>query len=449
MGFPHGFPYLEMAWNVLFSAPQVIWSPALGLRFVFYWAMVFFVWTQYAKTAQMQAQLYGKPRRDPRVLTVVAAVEGLAVGLVGSYVMTFFGVSFPPDGGGLIWVLVTALALMLINARLMCFSYAGGLVSLAYLIFGWPQVSVAGLMGLVAVLHLIESLLIALNGSAAATPVYLEQDGRQVGAFYLQRSWPVPVALLLVAVLEPSQVPAGIAMPDWWPLLRVAPAILANPNALFFLHALPAALGYGDLAMTVPPRLKTRRTAANLALYSLVLLGLSVLATRWAAFVWVVALFGPLGHEFVVRLGSSQEKAGKPYFVPPGDGVMILDVVPGSTAAKLGLGPGWVITLVNGQPVLDRDRLEEALARAEETGELRLEARPPSFRQEGGGWKTGARRFRARHGGGDLLGVIPVPEPGDDMGLVMTVSSPALRLVKALRQWLTMPVKGPRGPGRK
>jgi len=434
-----GFPFYEIAKSVLTGAPQVIFDPGTGLRFVFYWSMVFFVWTQYSKTARMQAQLYGKPRRDPRAMTALAAVEGIAVGLVGSYVMSFFGVSFPPDGGGLIWVLGAAVALMLINARFMCFSYAGGLVSLSYLIFGWPKVSVASLMGLVAVLHLMESLLILLNGSAGATPVYLEQKGRQVGAFYLQRSWPVPVALLILAVLPPAQAAGGISMPGWWPLLRTSPELLANPGAVFFLHALPAALGYGDLAVTCPPRLKTRRTASNLALYSLVLLALSVGATHSAPLVWVAALFGVLGHEAVVRLGSRQEKAGSPFFVPPQTGIMALDVVPRSTAARLGLGPGWVITEVNGRPTNGRDRFEEQLHLAEQTGQLRFCARPPSF-----GPRRGAspRRFAVGFGPGEALGIIPVPEPGDDMGLVMSTSSPGLTLARKIGQGL-------KGLGRK
>jgi len=429
-----GFPFVEIAKSILANAPSVIFDPGAGLRFIFYWSMVVFVYTQYARTARLQAQLYGRPRRSPLSLTVLAAVEGIVVGLVGSYVMSFVGVAFPPDGGGLIWVLGTALVLMLINARLMCFSYAGMLVSLSYLIFGRPQVSVASLMGLVAVLHLMESLLILLNGAAAATPVYLEQRGRQVGAFYLQRSWPVPVALLILAILPPAQVPAGIAMPDWWPLLKTSPELLSNPGAIFFLYALPAALGYGDLAVTCPPRLKTRRTASNLALYSIVLLVLSVLATYHRAFVWAAALFAGLGHETVVRLGSGRERSGRPYFVPPAEGTMVLDVVPDSPAARLGLGPGWVITEVNGEPTNGRDRFEEELRFAERLGRLRFEARPPVFGRRGR--PPEVRRFSVDFGPGAVLGVIPVPETGDDMGLTMTVASPGLTVIRKISKGL-------------
>ncbi|RJQ08315.1 MAG: PDZ domain-containing protein [Bacillota bacterium] len=415
------FPLYEIARSVLGNAPQVMWNPGLGVRFVFYWAMAFFVFSQYRKTAAMQAQLYGKPRRDPLTAIMVSVLEGLGVGIVGSFVMTFFGVSFLPDGSGLMWVLGTALVLMAVNPRLMCFSYAGGLVSLSYLVLGFPDVSVPALMGLVAVLHLMESLLILFTGAAGATPVYLEHKGRQVGGFYLQRAWPVPVSLLILAVVSPADAAQGVAMPEWWPLLRTSPAILAHPGAVFFLHALPAALGYGDLAVTCPPEVKARRTARNLAVYSLVLLGLSVAATHYSALVWFTALFAPLAHEAIVRLGSSREMRGQASFVPPETGVMALDVVPGSIAARIGLGPGWVITEVGGHAVTGKVQMEEALARAGQMGALTLTARPP--------WPSRARarpepRLLTVEGFGGVLGVIPVPEPGDDMGLGFITASP-------------------------
>jgi len=432
-----GFPFIDVARSVLQNAPQVIFNPGLGdptarFRFVFYWTMVFFAYTQYRKTARMQAQLYGTPRRNPLGLTVLAGVEGLIVGLIGSYLMTFFGVSFTPDGGGLVWVLVTAFALMLLDARLMCFSYAGGLVSLSYLLLGYPKVSVPALMGLVAILHLMESLLIFLNGSAGATPVYLEQSGRPVGAFYLQRAWPVPVAILILAVVSPLQASGGIGMPDWWPLLRTSPEILAHPGAAFFIHALPAALGYSDLAVTVSPKAKTRRTALHLAAYSLVLLVLAIGATHFGVLVWVTALFSPLGHEAIVRLGSRQERRGRPYFVPVEGAVMVLDVIPRSLAHRLGLGPGWLITDINGQAVRGRDDLDQALEAAGQAGRLEFTARPPAFDRRGGQAGDGLRRFSSSFEPGAVLGVIPVPEPGDDMGLTLKTASPIRALLRKL-----------------
>lgn len=433
-----GFPFAEIARSILATALSVVWSPAVGLRLAFYWVLVAVVWGQYRRTAAMQTHLYGQAKSSPTLLTLIALAEGLAVGFAGSYLSTFFGVSFLPDGSGLLAVLLVSAGLLLVSPRLMCFSYAGGLVSLSYLIFGFPRVSVPDLMGLVAILHLMESLLILTNGWIGATPVYLERKGRPVGAFYLQRGWPVPVALLILAVVSPAEAAQGIAMPEWWPLLRTSPEILAHPGAVFFLHALPAALGYSDLAMTCPPRLKARRTSAYLAVYSVVLLLLCLMAARSRPLVWVTALFAPLGHELVVRLGNLQETRGRPFFVPPEEGVMVLDVIPGSPAAGAGLGPGWVIREVDGCPVTGRDELEAALRRAGQDGRVELLASPPEYRRRTtrrlrpASGPPASRRLRVPFGQGGVLGVIPVPEPGDDMGLVLTTASPLRNLWRRL-----------------
>ncbi len=434
------FPFLEIARSVLETAPQVAWNPATGVRFLFYWAITLLVYSQYARTARLQKELYGTVLTSPFGQTLASILQGVVVGAVGSFVMTFIGVAFLPDGGGLVWLMPTALALMLINVRLMCFSYAGGLLALSYLLFGFPKVSIPPLMALVAVLHLMESLLILLDGSAGATPVYLQRRGRTVGAFYLQRAWSVPVALLILAVISPAAAKEGIAMPDWWPVLRTAPEILAHPGAVFFPHALPAALGYGEVALTSPPGLKARRTAVNLALYSLTLLALSVAATRVPLLLWVTALFAPLGHEAVVRLENRRESAGRPYFIPPGEGLMVLDVVPGTPAERLGLGPGWVITEVGGRPVTGRAELEEALTLARASGRLYLTVRPPRPSGDSGpteegpdGWDgTRGHTFSCPFGPGSVLGVIPVPEPGDRVVVELAGAGPLGGLARRL-----------------
>ena len=60
---------------------------------------------------------------------------GFAGGLAGSFIMVVMGVSLNNIGIGYLWLL--ALALMFINPRYLCFSYAGALFPSAtyYLVF--------------------------------------------------------------------------------------------------------------------------------------------------------------------------------------------------------------------------------------------------------------------------------------------------------------------------
>ena len=81
------------------------------------------------------------------------------------------------------------------------------------------------------------------------------------------------------------------------------------------------------------------------------LLGLAVLASHLPALVVLPALFGPLGHELVVRLGSRREFADGPALTPVAEGLTVLDVFPQSGAARAGIRTGDLIRSVDGRPV--------------------------------------------------------------------------------------------------
>ena len=138
-------------------------------------------------------------------------------------------------------------------------------------------------------------------------------------------------------------------MPDWWPLIKAYPD--APQELSYVLLPVLAILGYGEIGTTASPREKTRHSAVNLFWFSLVLLGLSVVASHYSVFSILPALFSPLGHELVIMLGLRTESDGKPLYVMPYRGVMILDVLPGSQAARAGLRSEDVVISVNGVEV--------------------------------------------------------------------------------------------------
>jgi S1-C subfamily serine protease len=86
-------------------------------------------------------------------------------------------------------------------------------------------------------------------------------------------------------------------------------------------------------------------------------------AEKGTAFLGVEAAgMDELTPRFKRRLGISDEK-----------GVVVLEVMPDSPAAKAGLGHGDVITAVNGQAVEDAEQLREAVRKAGAGGQARLE----------------------------------------------------------------------------
>ncbi|MDD4801819.1 MAG: PDZ domain-containing protein [Syntrophomonas sp.] len=275
---------------------------------------------------------------------LISVAAGFLGGIPGSILLVLLGIDLAGIGISYLWI--AAIALMLIQPRFMCFAYGAGILSISNLLFGFPDIEIPMLMGLVAVLHLIESLLILVNGTYNPLPVYIMKQGQLRGGFNMQLFWPIPlVALMGIGYINPE---SGISMPEWWPLLRDS-AQLAEEQTYALLPVM-AVLGYGEISTTKTPCQTTRKSSLHLVLFSLVLLLLVVLSTRWRLFLVLAAIFSPLGHELVIWLGMRAENQA-PIYVMPQRGVRILEVLPATRAHQAGLRSGDVVLSLNGQAI--------------------------------------------------------------------------------------------------
>lgn len=318
-----------------------------GIFQPFFWLVFIFMYLQYRRSTQLQIELFGNTLYPLKDQVVDAILFSFLSGFIGSFIMVLLGISV--EGSGIEYVWMLALILMLIHPRYICFSYAGGLISLFSLAVGYPKVDVSGLMALVGILHLMESLLIWLDGYKSRMPIFTTRDdGRIVGGFSLQRFWPIPFVILTVsATTAPLHGTTSIAMPDWWPIIKS----VADGNANYMIVPAVAALGYGDISLTQIPQARTRDSAFRLMAFSAVLILLAVLSTHYSALKWVAAVFAPVAHELLILYGLRHEKEGKPAFAPVTSGVKILDVFPGSPAQAMGLKSGDTIMKINNEYV--------------------------------------------------------------------------------------------------
>jgi hypothetical protein len=345
--------YVRLILLVVRTFTQLLYSPV-------FLVIVLLVWFQYQKIQKQKEVLFNIKGEPVWRHTLTAVGSGLVGGLAGSILMVVLGISITDIGIAWIWPL--AILLMLVSPRFICFSYAGGLVSLSYLIFGYPKVDVPQIMALVALLHIVEAILILVSGHVGAIPVYTRnKKGQVIGAFNLQKFWPIPIVALATMMLPGSDA-AGIAvnMPDWWPLIKPAGKDIME-NLTYFIVPVVAALGYGDIAATSRPREKSRVSSRNLFVFSIILLGLAILASGIKETAFLAALFSPLGHEMVIWLGQRGELNGKPFYVQPERGVMVLDVLNNSPASELGLKTGDIIYHMNGLEVNSKYDFSHAL----------------------------------------------------------------------------------------
>ncbi len=346
----------------MFPFTQVI--PAILLKMLtmlvhpIFWLVVALVGLQYKRMASVKEDFFGIKAEGIWRDVAIATVFGLAGGLLGSLLMIVIGLTLTESGLMYLWPV--AILLMLINARFLCFAYAGGILALGKLLFGFPPVNIPQVLALVAILHMVESLLILVSGHLGAVPAYFkDRRGNVVGGFTLQKFWPIPIVALAV-IGAGVAVGQGINMPEWWPLLK--PGVAGDPdNLVYAMIAVVAGLGYGDLAIARKPQEKSKLSSIFLAGYSIILLVLAVGADTSPFLALVAALFSPLGHEAVIYLGRKLEFTGEPLYAPHPEGLRVLDVVPGTRAWRGGIRSGDVLVAVNGIPVKSRVQFEYAL----------------------------------------------------------------------------------------
>lgn len=390
------FPFSDIVPAVVFSLFAVFINPL-------FWLVVGLVALQYRRADRARESFFGTKTRRLWRDTGISALLGLAGGLLGSLCMVFLGLTLADSG--LVYLLPVAILLMLINFRFMCFAYAGGLLSLVSIVSGNNFINVTQVLALVAILHMVESLLILVSGHHGAVPAFFRDgQGNPVGGFTLQKFWPIPIVALAV-VGQGAAPPGGIDMPQWWPLIKPGSGIQTE-NLIYAMLPVVAGLGYGDLAIYRSPAQKARLSAFYLFLYSLALLALALLTQYYSGLALVSALFSPLGHELVIYAGRRLETQGQPAYSKSARGLALLDVLVGSPGWRAGLRPGDVLLSVRGIHVYRRADLLYALGPGSSPVEIEyLHGRPHQYQ----------RQVLPPLGPGETLGLLPVPE-GDEQG---------------------------------
>lgn len=340
------------------------------------WIFIFVMYTLYRRNTVLQRIMYGKKVKNSSIEIMASSILfGLLGGLFGSLIISAIGISFYESYNVLIVVLIS-LIFMLINQRYICFSYSGGIWTLFILLFtelvnlgvveGQSSFSkfitqravfdVSSILAMVAVMHLVESLLILVDGDKGAVPIFTKRGDKVIGAFIIQRFWIVPILVFLFTP-EVSSTAGVIATPDWWPLIK--PAIPQNiiKDVIFLISSFVILMGYSDMVTNMDVKRKVKRSALSLSIYSLILLVISILSTKFYALKYVAAIFAPLGHEALILFELSKGKVGKYRWEFNEEGIIVLDTVPGGAAEAMGIKSGEVVIGINNKRVIS---LEEA-----------------------------------------------------------------------------------------
>ncbi len=292
------------------------------LKSPFFIAVLGIIYFQYYKIGKLEKEVLGY-KRSPLLKLIVSTLFGMLGGIITTVVFLYLGIVLIPED--FIYILFTAILLSLFNPRYMCFAYAGGVVSIISLIFDYPDIKIPEIISVVAILHIVESILILLDGWRSKLPVFFETRHNLIGGFNMNRFWPIPFVVFI-------------------------------GDGLIYPITLMAILSYGDYSVSEYPRKKILKTSLTLFLYSLTLLYMAKTFNN----LFIAPLFSIFGHEIIILLNNYLEKRRDPIFPSSNKGLKILDVLPG-IGKIIGIEHGDILLKINGIEVNNEKDVEDLI----------------------------------------------------------------------------------------
>ncbi|WP_373230829.1 PDZ domain-containing protein [Cohnella sp.] len=352
---------MEPLLNVLREAGQA----ALELFMLpYFYIAIAFVWWHARLGVTLQRKLFHVRLYGSLYLTLTRLAGGVVIGLILSLASLGAGASFTPETVLFLWIAMGTLALF--RLRYICLAYAAGALGLLQVLSDWTglqstpgmleneiqllaSIDVPGLLFMAGILHIAEGLLVRLQGSKLAIPLFLlGKRGKPMGAYALSGAWPIPLLWLIPAG-------GGFTLP-WTPLFGIGGEVVS-----WSLMAFPVLIGFSDRTVAFWPEEKARASGNQLMIYGVIIAALAAGAQFWSSLVVVAALAAFLLHEGLLFISRWRENGRVPLYSQDGTGVKVLAVLPGTPASEMGLQAGEVIKKVNSAAVRTKEELHAAM----------------------------------------------------------------------------------------
>lgn len=330
--------------------------------------MGFMFYFKNKKTVMMEKMIMGKNTYSAFELTISQIVMGIFGGVIASIILTYLGISFF-ETSNIYLIFIISIALMFFNPKLVCFSYSGAILglisSMMYflsMVLERPQINVlkidiTNILILVGVMHIVEGLLVIIDGKRGAIPVFAGRDKKIIGGFAYRRQWILPMIILLMVQAGDTSIGSGsVNVPQWWPIINHD----GNLKLLttMAVGALPifAGLNYSTVTFTKSKEEKPVFSGVLILGYGLLIGAMSLLGNINPFLDLALLLLMPIFHEYMLYFDRNSEKKGKIKYVSNEEGLCVLDVAPNSLAKAMGLQRGDLILEINNIKV-DRDEI--------------------------------------------------------------------------------------------
>ena len=318
------------------------------------------------KVVAMQKMILGGSVNSSIELTLSQLVLGIVGGCIGSIILTSLGVVFSTNSG-IEYLFIISIVLMFIKPRLICFSYSGAILGAISIFINLasrfvPELSNATIFSIdifyliifIGVFHIIEGILVMVDGDRGAVPVFTNKEGKILGGYALKRYWALPVAIMIAITMKDSSlnyVTESIQNPDWWPLIKSSSGLNLITSSVISILPFYTVLGYSSVTFTRSKREKAMSSGYHILIYGIIL----ILVAQVARFgIWseaIVIIFMPFAHEFMLKLQIKSEEKRKPKFVSDEEGLIVLDISTDSQLRKFGVDVGSKLLSINNKNI--------------------------------------------------------------------------------------------------
>lgn len=370
---------MELILNILQSISYVLVEPTYLTMFVIIGIMFYL---KNKKISMIQRMTLGESVNSPLELTLSQLVLGVFAGVIGSILLGVLGVVFT-ENSGVEWIFLISILLIFIQPRFVCFSYSasilGALAIVSSLIAAstneksFLDVNILQIMTMVGVLHIVEALLVAIDGKRGAIPVFTQKDSKIVGGFAFDRIWAIPIALLVALSVSYGSI---TSTPNWWPIINNKGTLAILGTAFLTATSFYGMIGYKTVTFTQTKNKKIMTSALLIGGYGLSLILVAQLAGIGLVGEIIVVAYAPLAHEGMIRLQRLVEKKGDFLYFSDENGISILEVAPSSPAFLAGIRRGDKIVEVNNQRVISE--VEVLMAIKQNCADLALKIRKVS-----------------------------------------------------------------------
>lgn len=349
---------MDLIIYTLRSVATAIVEPLHALMLIII-GVVFYVKNR--RVAIMQKMTIGESLDSPLELTLSQIVLGIVAGAIGSIILTILGITFSKNSG-VEFVFMASILLMFYRPRFVCFSYSGSILGALSIIINliskiigqksFLNIDILSLVSFVAIIHIIEGLLVMIDGSRGAVPVFTKREDKIIGGFSLNRYWALPIAVIIIFGGEGSLVSSvAIDTPNWWPLINRSRTLAILATAAISSIPFYGMVGYNSVTFTTEKRRKAIYSGISILIYGISLLAIAQIANFGIIGQVIVVIYTPLAHEFMLKIQRDKENKKSFLYVSDDEGISVLEVAPSSPAFEVGIRRGDKILEINGQKI--------------------------------------------------------------------------------------------------